>query len=107
MRGFATFGKLAHPRRRIAFTCVPGWGLDRTLHRHLAVDGCLFLQKVLPMHRSSWRDLNPLATCAARRTEVHLRGLTDPDAKAGVRGCAQAGLLRSAIRSAKADFVPL
>jgi hypothetical protein len=38
------------------------------------------------MHRSSWRDLNPLVTCAARRTEVRLRGL---------RG-----------ESAQADFVP-
>ena len=41
----------------------------------LAAAGCRFLLEVLHIHRSSKRDLNPLATCAAGRTEVDLRRL--------------------------------
>ena len=35
---------------------------------NLTVDNCLLLREVLRSHRSSRRDLNPLGTCAARRT---------------------------------------
>ena len=35
------------------------------------------------MHRYSRRDFNPLDTCAARRTEVRLRGLNSEPAQAG------------------------
>jgi len=41
----------------------------------LAEGSCLCLLGVFRLHRSPRRDLNPLDTCAARRTKVRLRGL--------------------------------